>query len=166
MALVPVVRGVVHQLDPKLPLSEVRTQMQQITETLTQERLFAWLSAFFGVLAVLLACIGLYGLMAYIVARRRGEIAIRIALGAEGRDISRMVMKEMLSLISLGVALGISAVFATTRLVATFLYGVRATDPFTILMCVLILAIAAGLATYLPVRRAAQVDPMVPLRSQ
>jgi predicted permease len=164
LALVPTVRRVVHDLDPNLPLANVKTQTEQIAETLVQERLFARLSSFFGGLAMLLACIGLYGLMAYAVTRRTGEIGIRIALGAERRDILRLVMRETLVIVALGVAIGIPAALAATRFVRSMLYGLKPTDPLTTAVSALVMMMVALLAGYLPARRATKVDPMVALR--
>ena len=164
LSLIPSVRRVVRELDSNLPLSEVKTQTEQIAETLVQERLFARLSSFFGGLAVLLACIGLYGLMGYIVTRQTGEIGMRSALGAERLDIFAMVMRKVLVLVALGVCVGVPAALAATRLISSYLFGLKATDPLTIFLCSLLMLAIATLAGYLPARRAASVDPMVALR--
>ncbi|PYU01417.1 MAG: hypothetical protein DMG38_03905 [Acidobacteria bacterium] len=163
-SLVASVRRVVRDLDSNLPLSEVKTQTEQIAETLVQERLFAQLSSFFGGLAVLLACIGLYGLVGYMVTRQTGEIGIRRALGAERLDIFRMVLRKVLVMVALGVCVGVPAALAATRLISSYLYGLKATDPPTILLCSLLMLTIAALAGYLPARRAASVDPLVALR--
>jgi predicted permease len=164
LSLVPSVRRVVRELDSNLPLSEVKTQTEQIAETLVQERLFALISSFFGALAVLLACIGLYGLMAYIVTRQTAEIGIRRALGAERVDIFAMVMRKVLVLVALGVCAGVPAALAATRLISSYLFGLKPTDPLTIFLCSLLMLAIATLAGYLPARRAASVDPLVALR--
>jgi predicted permease len=164
LALVPTVRRVVHDLEPNLPLADVKTQTEQIAETLVQERLFARLSGFFGGLAVLLACIGLYGLMAYAVTRRTGEMGIRMALGAQRRDILRLVMRETLVIVAVSVAIGIPAALAASRFVRSMLYGLKATDPLTTAVSALAMMFVALLAGYLPARRATKVDPMVALR--
>jgi len=164
LSLVPSVRRVVRDLDSNLPISEVKTQTEQIDETLVQERLFARLSSFFGALAVLLACIGLYGLMAYIVTRQTGEIGIRRALGAARLDIFAMVMRKVLVMVVLGVCIGVPAALAATRLISSYLFGLKATDPLTIFLCSLLMLAIATLAGYLPARRAASVDPLVALR--
>jgi predicted permease len=164
LALVPSVRRVVRDLDGNVPLSEVKTQTEQIDETIVRERLFAQLSSFFGGLAVLLACIGLYGLMGYIVTRQTGEIGIRRALGAERLDIFRMVMRRVLVLVVLGVCIGVPAALAATRLISSYLFGLKATDPLTIVLCSLLMLTVAALAGYFPARRAAKVDPLVALR--
>jgi ABC-type antimicrobial peptide transport system permease subunit len=155
---------VVRDLDPNLPLADVKTQTEQIAETLVQERLFARLSSFFGGLAVLLACVGLYGLMAYAVTRRTGEMGIRMALGAQRWDILRMIMRETLVIVVLGVAIGIPAALAATRFVRSMLYGLKTTDPLTTAVSALVMMFVALLAGYLPARRATKVDPMVALR--
>ncbi len=164
LALAPVVRRVVHDLDPDVPVSEFKTQTEQIGETLVQERLFVRLSSFFGGLAVLLACIGLYGLMAFAVTRRTNEIGIRVALGAEPRKILRMLMLESLAVASAGIAIGIAAVLAAMRLVSSLLYGLKPSDPVTIAAAAGVMLAVAALASFLPARRAAKVDPIVALR--
>lgn len=164
LSLVPSVRRVVRELDSNLPLSEVKTQTQQIAETIVQERMFAQLSSFFGALAVLLACIGLHGLMGYIVSRQTGEIGIRRALGAERLDIFRMVMRRVLVMVILGVCLGVPAALAATRLISSYLFGLKATDPLTIILCSVLMLAVAALAGYFPARRAAKVDPLVALK--
>ena len=164
LALVPSVRRVVRDLDSQVPLSDVKTQTEQIAETIVQERLFAQLSSFFGGLAVLLACIGLYGLMGYIVTRQTAEIGIRRALGAERLDIFRMVMRKVIVMVALGVCLGVPAALAATRLISSYLFGLRATDPLTIVLCSVLMLTVAALAGYFPARRAAKVDPLVALR--
>ena len=124
----------------------------------------AMLSGLFGVLALLLACVGLYGIMTYTVARRTNEIGIRIALGAQQRDVRWMVMKETVTLIVVGVAIGLLAALAATRLVTSILFGLNPTDPPTLSLAVALLASAATFAGYLPARRASKVDPMLALR--
>jgi ABC-type antimicrobial peptide transport system permease subunit len=126
--------------------------------------LIARLSTFFGVLAAFLACIGIYGLMSYAVTRRTNEIGIRMALGAERSGVLWMVMRESLTLVAVGVAIGIPAALAAGRLVSSVLYDTKATDPVTITASALVMIAVAALAGYLPARRAAKVDPMVALR--
>ena len=158
------IRDAVREVDSNLPMFEVKTQSQQSDESLTQERLFATLSSFFGVLALLLACIGLYGVMSYGVARRTNEIGIRMALGASSTRVTQMVMRETMLVVGIGLVIGLGAAVATTRLVAAMLFGLAATDPLTISFAVILMIGVATLAGYLPARRAARVDPMIALR--
>ena len=131
---------------------------------MSQERLFAKFSSFFGLLALLLACIGLYGIMSYAVVRRTNEIGIRMALGAQRGNVLWLVLKETLSLIIIGVAIGLCTALAATRVISSMLFGMTATDPSTIAMSTLVLVAVAAFAGYLPAKRASQVDPMVALR--
>ena len=163
-ALTASVRDAVREVDSNLPIFAVKTQSQQADESLVQERLFATLSSFFGVLALLLACIGLYGVMSYGVARRTNEIGIRMALGATAPRVTRMVMRETMLVVGIGVAIGLGAAVATTRLVAAMLFGLAPTDPLTVLLAVVLMITVAALAGYIPARRAARVDPMIALR--
>jgi predicted permease len=160
------IRSAVAQVDPNLPLFEVKTQVGQLEESLTSERMFAALSSFFGVLALLLSCLGLYGVMSYAVARRRNEIGIRMALGATSPRVSRMVMRESMVLVLIGMAIGLGAALAAARVVSSLLFGLTPTDPVTILCAVLLMTSVAALAGYLPARRASQVDPLVSLRCE
>lgn len=141
------------------PLSE------QVADAMQRERLLAALSAFFGALALLLAVIGLYGTMAYSVARRRTEIGIRLALGAARTRVLRDVMIEVAHVLSLGVVLGVAGALASTRFVQSFLFGVAPRDPATFIVSALVLVLAAVLAGLIPARRAARMDPMTALRS-
>lgn len=163
-AMTASIREAVHEVDTNLPLFGIKTQSQQADESLVQERLFATLSSFFGVLALLLACIGLYGVMSYGVARRTNEIGIRMALGATATRVTRMVMRETMLVVGIGVAIGLGAAVATTRLVAAMLFGLAPTDPLTVSLAVLLMLGVAALAGYIPARRAARVDPMIALR--
>jgi predicted permease len=163
-AMTAPIRDAVREVDSNLPLFEVKTQRQQAEESLTQERLFATLSSFFGVLALLLACIGLYGVMSYGVARRTNEIGIRMALGASTTRVTQMVMRETMLVVGIGLVIGLGAAVATTRLIVAMLFGLAATDPLTISFAVLLMIGVAALAGYIPARRAARVDPMIALR--
>jgi ABC-type antimicrobial peptide transport system permease subunit len=160
----PAIRQAVQGLDKNVPLSHIKTQTEQIDETIINERLFAKLTSFFGLLALGLACVGLYGTMSYAVVRRTNEIGIRMALGAEKRRVLGMVLKESLLLVAVGIALGLPIAFAATRLVKSFLFGLTPTDPLALLGSTLLLAAVAALAGYLPARRAARVDPLIALR--
>jgi predicted permease len=162
--LVAAIREAAQAVDNNVPLFEVKTQNEQVEQSLTQERIFAKLSAFFGLLALLLACIGLYGIMSYGVARRTHEIGIRMALGAEARDVLWLVMRETLILVLLGVAIGLPASLAATQLISSMLFGLTPTDPVTISLATIFMMGVAVFAGYLPARRASRVDPMVALR--
>jgi putative ABC transport system permease protein len=138
----------------------------QVDESLARERLLATLSGFFGALALLLAMIGLYGVMSYNVARRRNEIGIRMALGAEQSRVLRMVLREVAILIGAGLAIGLGAAIGTTRFVESFLYGMKPNDPWTLTLAACVLALVAALAGFLPARRASRQDPMTALREE
>jgi predicted permease len=150
--------------DSRLPVFNVRTLNEQIDESLLEERLVASLSSLFGALAVLLACVGLYGLMMYAVNRRANEIGIRIALGAERRQIVRMILRETVLMVAAGLAIGIPTSFGLSKLIQSELYGLQPHDPITIAAASLLMGAIAALAAYLPARRASRVDPMVALR--
>jgi predicted permease len=163
-ALVPVIRKVVAEINPNLPLRDVTTESQQIDRLLFQERLVARLSGFFGLLALALACIGLYGLLAYEVARRTREIGIRSALGAQRGDILRLVVNQGLLLALVGAAVGIGVALGVTHYLKSMLYDVSANDPITIVFVSALLVLVALAACLIPARRATNVDPMVALR--
>ena len=163
-AMIPAVRELVGRIDPGLPLINVKTQTDQIEESLTQDRMFARLTTFFAMLALLLVSIGLYGTLAYAVTRRTNEIGIRMALGAQRQAVLRTVLRESLVLILAGAAIGLPLAFATTRFIASQLYGVEPNDFATISAAVLVLIVIGMLAGYLPARRAARVEPIVALR--
>ncbi|HEV3278331.1 MAG TPA: ABC transporter permease [Terriglobia bacterium] len=158
------VRRAVRELDANLPMFDVRTQVEQIEEATFQERLFARLSSFFGLLALAVACVGLYGIMSYGVSRRTNEIGVRMALGAERRDVLGLVVWQGLQVTILGVMFGVACAWALTRLLASFLYGVRPADPVTFGMVSLVVIAVSILASYIPARQATKVDPMVALR--
>jgi predicted permease len=169
------VRQVVRAMDPDLAVLDIRTQVQQIEDSLSQERLLAALALVFGTLALLLASIGIYGVMAYGVTRRTSEIGIRVALGARPAGVAWMVLRETLALAAAGLALGVPAVWALGPILNHALappfreglaYGIKPTDPFVTLVAVFVLIAAAFLAGYLPARRAAPVDPMTALRHE
>jgi len=163
-ALAGAIREAVSEVDRNIPLFDVKTQRRQAEQSLTQERLFATLSSFFGLLAVLLACLGLYGVMSYTVARRTNEIGIRIALGATAPRVVRLVMRETMLLVVIGVVIGLGAALASARLIEKMLFGLAPRDPVTISLATLLMVVVAALAGYLPARRASKVDPMVALR--
>jgi ABC-type antimicrobial peptide transport system permease subunit len=165
-AMIASIRQAVREIDGSLPISDFKTVRQQVESGWAQERLFATLSSFFGLLAVMLAAIGLYGVMAYSVACRRNEIGIRMALGAQRRDVIRLALRESLLLVALGAGIGLAMALATTRLISAQLFGLAPTDPLTITLATLLLLAVATLAGYLPARKAAQTDPMLALRDE
>ena len=165
-ALLATVRREVQALDASLPVYNIKTLEEQKSGSLYTSRMAAMLLTVFGLLALLLAAVGLYGVMAYAVNRRTREIGIRLALGARGHDVLRQVLLEGMTMVMIGLALGLGGAIAATRLVASFLYDVTATDPVTFAGAALLLAGVAFLANYLPARRATKVDPMVALRSE
>jgi predicted permease len=165
-ALVAAIRQEVRNLDPNLPVFNVKTFAEQINDSVSQERLIALLSSFFGFFALLLATLGLYGVMSYAVTRRTNEIGIRMALGAKPLDVVRLVMREVLLLVALGIGIGLTAALATTRYVASLLFDLTPNDPLTITLATLLMIGVAILAGYLPARRAARVDPLIALRTE
>ena len=158
------VRTEVQKLDPHLPLYDVKTLATQIDESLTQERLVSWLCTAFGLLATLLTALGLYGVLAFSVAQRTREIGIRIALGAQARDVFKLIIGQGMLLVTVGVALGLATSFALTRLITTLLFGVTPTNATTFISVSAGLAMLALFACYIPARRATKVDPLVVLR--
>ncbi|HXI42883.1 MAG TPA: ABC transporter permease [Bryobacteraceae bacterium] len=162
--LFPAVRARVRELDPNIPVYAMRTTEEQISNSLTTERLVASLSAVFGFLATLLATIGLYGVMAYTVARRTREIGIRMALGAGGPSVAWLIMKEVLMLLAIGIAIALPAALGLTRLVQSQLYGIKPNDPISLTLATLGIAAVALLAGYVPAYRATRIDPIRALR--
>jgi predicted permease len=158
------VRDAVQAIDKGVPLLFVKTQTEQIDQTLLQERLFAKLTSFFSLLALVLACIGLYGVISYMVVQRSHEIGIRMALGAERDDVLKMVIGNGIKMTLIGVGFGIVGALALTRFLSSLLFGVRPTDAGTFVVVTLVLVGMALFACYLPARRATKVDPMVALR--
>ena len=157
-------RAAVASLDHDLPLIDVRTMREQVATTLTSERTFARLTSSFGLLALLLACIGIYGIMAYTVARRTGEIGIRMALGAPRSSVLWMVMRDVAGMLAVGLACGIGFSLMLTRFIAAQLYGVEATDVWTYLVAMALLGGVALVSGFLPARRASAIDPLATLR--
>ncbi len=166
LAMAETVRAAIGEVAPTLPVREFSSQSEQISLRFAQERLFAKAYTAFGGLALVLACIGLFGLMSYSVGRRTGEIGVRMALGAQRRTVVAMVMGESLRLVGIGVVLGIATALWAGRFVEAVLYGLPPYDPLTIAAAVALIAVVAALAAGLPARRAARVDPMEALRQQ
>ncbi|HTS11582.1 MAG TPA: ABC transporter permease [Candidatus Limnocylindrales bacterium] len=163
-SFVPQVRSIVGQMDRNLPVFRILTESQQIDRRLFAERFIARLSSFFGLLALTLACIGLYGLLSYEVSRRTREIGIRMALGARAADVLRLVIGQGIALAAVGALVGIAIALGITRFLSSLLYNVKAADPLTFAAVALLLAAVAALACYIPARRATRVDPLIALR--
>jgi putative ABC transport system permease protein len=157
-------RSVVNRLDPNLPVNNMRTLTAQISDSMFDARLLAMLSVSLALLAALMAALGLYGVLAYVVARRTREIGIRMALGGQPGDILRLVMGQGTRLTLIGGAIGIVLALITSEWVATLLYGVTARDPLTFVGVLVLLALVSGAACYIPARRAVRIDPLTALR--
>jgi predicted permease len=158
------VREAVRQVDPNLPMMDISTQLEQVERRFAQEKIFAQAYTLFGGLALLLAGIGLFGLMSYSVSRRTNEIGIRMALGARSQDVLGLVMRESMILVAVGIAIGMAVALSVSRFVATLLFGLAPNDAFSVAAATGIMVVVAGLAGFLPARRASRVDPMVALR--
>src|SRR5262249_22249317 len=158
------IREAARQIDPNLPLTDVSTQIEQVEKRFQQEKLFAQAYALFGALALVLASVGLFGLMSYSVSRRTNEIGVRMALGAQPRDVLRLVLGESMILVAIGAVLGLAAALASARLIAAQLFGVPPTDLSAVAAAIGIMCAVSAFAGYLPARRAARIDPMVALR--
>jgi putative ABC transport system permease protein len=156
----------VHEVDRDLPVTDVEWMSEAVDASLGQARLRTWLLGLFGAIALVLAAAGVFGVISYSVSRRTHEFGVRMALGANRKEILRLVLREALWLAHAGVTAGIALTFTPSRLISTFLFGVRATDPATLVVPPLLLTGAALLAAYLPARRATKVDPMLALRHE
>ena len=165
-AVVPQVRETIKQINRNLPVDDVVSLSDHIGRSLVQQKLVARLASFFGLLALLLACVGLYGVMSYGVARRTNEIGIRMALGARGRSVLWLVLREALVLVAIGLVVGVLASLALTKTAESLLYQLKPNDPLTIAMATIVLMMVALVAGFLPARRAARVDPMIALRDE
>jgi predicted permease len=166
LGTVRAVREIVARVDPRVPPTRVKTQRALIDATINQEITFARLCTAFAVLALMIACVGLYGTMSYGVARRTGEIAIRMALGARRAQVVWMVLREVLALAAIGVAISVPAAFAASRLVQSYLFGMKPNDPLALAAAVLTLVGAAVLAGFIPARTASRIEPMAALRHE
>jgi ABC-type antimicrobial peptide transport system permease subunit len=164
--MVKAARARVAELDPHMPLYNVQTMERRISDSLLIERLVAGLSSVFGLIATLLACVGLYGVMAYGVARRTREIGVRMALGAHGGDVVWLILREVVGLLGIGLVVGLPAALGLGHWARSQLFGVPFADPVTLAAATLSLALAAGLAGYLPARRASRIDPLQALRTE
>jgi putative ABC transport system permease protein len=165
-SLAPAVRRESRALDPAQPVYRVRTMEDVMAGSVATQRLSATLLGFFAAVALVLAAVGIYGVMSYMVAQRRHEIGVRMALGAQGRDVLRMVVGQGMLLTLVGLGIGLAGAFALTRVMAGLLYGVSSTDPFIFAAVPLVLAAVALLANLVPARRAMRVDPLVALRHE
>jgi ABC-type antimicrobial peptide transport system permease subunit len=165
-ALTPAVREQIRALDPKLPVADVKTFRDQLDLSLFPSRVAAWTLGGFGVLALLLAAIGIYGVVSYSVAQRTQEIGVRMALGARRKHVLRLVLGQGVFVIAFGLAAGLLLAFASTRLISGLLYGVGATDLLTFCGVPLLLGTVALGASYIPAWRATKVDPLVALRHE
>jgi predicted permease len=160
------VREIVRRADARVPASEIRTQAADIDQTINQEITFARLCTGFATLALVIACVGLYGAVSYNVARRTGEIGIRMALGAQRGGVVRMVLREVVALTAAGLTIGMATALGTSKLVASFLYGMKPNDPLALTLAVVTLLSAGLFAGYVPARKASRTDPMIALRHE
>jgi putative ABC transport system permease protein len=164
LSLVPSVRAAMRAIDPNQPLSNIRTMDEMLSRLVAQRRFSATLVASFAVLALVLASIGAYGVTSYLVAQRTKEIGVRLALGADPKAVTRLVVFDGMRVGVFGLLIGVAGALATTRLASSLLYGVSPRDPATIVGVSTFLLIVVAFANYLPARRAARVDPLVALR--
>ena len=164
LTLVPAIRQIVAELDRTIPLEQVATQSQLFKAAITPERVFTYLCGGLALLGILLSCIGLYGLLAYMVTRRTGEVGVRMALGAQPRDVAWPVIRSALWLAGFGLLVGLPLAVGLTRVLRSVLFGVTPYDPVTLAASVLLILAVATLAGWLPARRAAKIDPMEALR--
>jgi ABC-type antimicrobial peptide transport system permease subunit len=165
-SVIPMIRNLINQRDSNLPMIGVATQTEEIERLLAQERIIAQLSSFFSILALVLACVGLYGLLSYEVTRRTREIGIRMALGALRADIIRMVVWQGMTLALVGNGVGVGAALGIGRLLKSLLYGVKPSDPVTLVVVTVLLGAVAVFAAFVPAWRAATVDPVIALRHE
>jgi predicted permease len=163
-AVATLVQQVIHAIDRTLPISNITTLEEQVARSYSNQTIIAQLSTFFGIIAVFLSSIGLYGIMSYLVSRRTGEIGVRMALGADRAEVGSQVMREVALWIAAGIAIGLPVTFGGGRLVRTMLYNLSGSDPFSLAAAVVVVSIAGLVAGYLPARKASRVDPMVALR--
>lgn len=160
------VRAIVSQADPRVPVTDIKTQAAVIDQIMNQEIIFARLCTAFAILALLIACIGLYGTMSYTVARRTGEIGIRMALGAQRGAVVWMVLRQVFVLAVVGLAIGVSSALGLSRFVESFLFGVQPNSPGALVLAVAILLSAVLVAGYVPARKASRIDPTTAVRHE
>jgi len=163
-SLSPTVRRIMNEFDPNLPIFDVMTQQEQVSRRVQQERLLTNLLVLFGGIALLLCCLGIYGMLAYSVSRKTSEIGLRMALGAQRPAVVRMVVRESLIPVAIGIVVGLGAAFPLTRLVQGMLYGITPNDPLTIVAAAAVFIVIAAAAAFLPARRASRIDPLKALR--
>ena len=163
-SVVPAIQARLHAVEPALTVFNIRTLFEHVGGSLYVERMQSLLLTLFGVLALTLTAIGIYGVVAYSVAQRTREVGIRMALGAQKKDVLKMVLSQGVALVAWGAGLGLIACYWLSRLVSSQLYGVSAYDPATLVSVVVVLIVVALLATYIPARRATKVNPLVALR--
>jgi predicted permease len=163
-AIAKAVQQAIHAVDRRLPITHVMTLDEQVSRSYTNQTIIAELSAFFGAVALFLSCIGLYGVMSYLVGRRTGEIGVRMALGAGRTQVGWQVMREIVLLLVAGIAIGVPVTLGASRLVGNLLYGLKGTDPVSLAAAIFVLFAAGMVAGYLPAHRASHIDPTVALR--
>jgi predicted permease len=166
LALAKTVRKIVHESAPNVPVTNMMTQTQRIDNTINQERTFANLCTAFAVLALMIACVGLYATMAYAVSRRTNEIGIRMALGAERRRVIWMILREVLALAAAGLVVGLICAWSAMSAIKSFVFGMKPADPFAIVLATAILITALVLAGFAPAARASRIDPLTALRHE
>ncbi len=160
------VRAAVREVDPALPVFDMQPMSDTVADALARPRFLSILLGAFSAIAVALAAVGIYGVMAYSVSQRTQEIGVRMALGARSSDVMKMVLSQGAKMAGIGISLGLLGAFALTRVMSTLLFEVSVTDPVTFAVVVPLLAVVALLACYIPARRATKVDPMIALRGE
>jgi putative ABC transport system permease protein len=165
LGLVAAITRIVNELDPQVPITEVQPMEQLLATSLARRSFTMMLLATAAALALVLSAVGIYGVISYVVAQRRGEIGIRMALGAQASGVRALVVRQSLGLALVGIAIGLIAALATTRVLGALLFGVSPTDPLVLTAATLLLLLLAAVASYAPARRASRVDPVEALRS-